>query len=383
MHYSNNTNSTNTKGIHMGRAPPKAPLAFFSRCDTRSKFLGHSKAHVVIPVPGWNCTGQNMSFKWKTRSNFTCLFGLVQLNTTAFMLDQNYTVKPGPNASVIVYGPGPFGYPAPYKYVWVCGSRVFLYLPEDWCGTCHLAELAPHIGILNFESQTIDHNHVSKRGYIPPRASSLQSSDPLISNTRGVFMTMFPMYGTAYLGHRMNEVWWALENITDILTDITAQLRDNPEMRAVRSMLAMHQMALDYLFASEGGLCAKFGIDHCCTYVPDSTRNWTQIHDRVADLKQFLADKKDSSVFDFDLSGWFLSGSWSQILLKFLAPVLVILLLFFIFVTCCIPCFKAVMQRMIQSALGPVNAALSAEEQVQLLILDPDDDAPDDDLYHR
>lgn len=385
MHFSNSTNSTNVKGIHVGRSPPIAPLAFFSKCHKHSKFLGNSKSHVIIPVPGWTCTGQDMSFEWKTKSSNNashCSFGLIQLNATAFMLDQNYAVKPGLLSSVMFYGPGPFGYPAPYKYVWVCGYRVFLYLPEHWCGTCHLARLAPAVGILEFGSNTIKHDRV-KRAYTLPAASTKQANNPLISDARGVFMTMFPMYGTAYLGRRMNEVWWALENITDILTDITAQLRDNPEIRAVRAMLTMHQMALDYLFASEGGLCVKFGIDHCCTYIPDSTHNWTQIHDKVADLKQFLADNKDPAAFNFDLGNWFLSGSWLQIIFKFLAPVLAILVLFCVFVTCCIPCLKAIMQKMIQSALGPVNAALFAEEQVQLLILDPDDDGPDDDPYHR
>lgn len=71
-------------------------------------------------------------------------------------------------------------------------------------------------------------------------------------------MTLLAPYGVAYLSHTMNEVWWILEDITDALLQLTDQLRDNPELRAMRAMLTTHQLALDYLFAAEGGLCTKF-----------------------------------------------------------------------------------------------------------------------------
>uniref|UniRef100_A0A8C6LC43 ERVV2 protein n=1 Tax=Nothobranchius furzeri TaxID=105023 RepID=A0A8C6LC43_NOTFU len=82
------------------------------------------------------------------------------------------------------------------------------------------------------------------------------------------------------LMQHMIEVWWSLENITTVLSDMTSLLAQDPEKQAMRTMLMQHQLALDTLFAFEGGLCAKFG-EHCCTYVPSSRDNWTLIHDRV------------------------------------------------------------------------------------------------------
>lgn len=49
----------------------------------------------------------------------------------------------------------------------------------------------------------------------------------LIGDGKGVLFTLFPSLGTAYLSQRMNEVWWTLENITEILDDITTQLAEN------------------------------------------------------------------------------------------------------------------------------------------------------------
>lgn len=261
---------------------------------------------------------------------------------------------------ILLLMPGAQGFPAPQKYVWVCGKRVFLYLPRDWCGTCHLAKLAPSIKLVDF--QVKNPSTLIKRSFTPPDKSTAfgQRRDPLISDGRGIIMTLLPWYGSAYLAHRPNEVWWTLEDLTDALADITTQLRDNPELRAMRAMLVSHQMALDYLFASEGGLCAKFGSDHCCTYIPESTANWTLIHDRVADLKNLLTSTShDSTWANFDLSSLFSSGTWSQILLRILTPVLMVLFLFFLFTSCVFPCLRAQMSKMVQ---GSFTSGLHAEQ---------------------
>uniref|UniRef100_A0A8C6NH45 Uncharacterized protein n=1 Tax=Nothobranchius furzeri TaxID=105023 RepID=A0A8C6NH45_NOTFU len=60
------------------------------------------------------------------------------------------------------------------------------------------------------------------------------------------------------LMQHMIEVWWSLENITTVLSDMTSLLAQDPEKQAMRTMLMQHQLALDTLFAFEGGLCAKF-----------------------------------------------------------------------------------------------------------------------------
>lgn len=73
-----------------------------------------------------------------------------------------------------------------------------------------------------------------------------QKRDPLISDGKGIIMLTWVVN---------NEVWWTFEDLTDALSDIT-QLRDNPKPCKSHA----HQLALDDLFASDGGLCAKFGL---------------------------------------------------------------------------------------------------------------------------
>uniref|UniRef100_A0A3P8WHU0 Uncharacterized protein n=1 Tax=Cynoglossus semilaevis TaxID=244447 RepID=A0A3P8WHU0_CYNSE len=89
-------------------------------------------------------------------------------------------------------------------------------------------------------------------------------------------MTLFPMYGVAYLGHRMNDVFWSLENLTASVLHLAEFVKDDPEKRAMKTMIMQNRMASDFLLAEKGEVCALVG-DYCCTIIPDSTDNITQI----------------------------------------------------------------------------------------------------------
>lgn len=110
------------------------------------------------------------------------------------------------------------------------------------------------------------------------------------------------------------------------------------------------------------------------TDTTDSTANWTKIHDRVADLSHFLINSHDPDWSYFDLPGWFTSGTWLQILFKIITPILMVLFLFCLFTSCIIPCLRTQINKLVS---GSVVTALHSE-QIQLLILDQDDDLPDD-----
>uniref|UniRef100_A0A1A8EJC4 Uncharacterized protein n=1 Tax=Nothobranchius korthausae TaxID=1143690 RepID=A0A1A8EJC4_9TELE len=154
------------------------------------------------------------------------------------------------------------GMGTPEGYIWKCGSSLYLYLPPHWCGTCSLARLQPSSYVFDEEGTVLTRTpELRKREFKPTKIlrpfSSDQGRAPLFSHAQGLLFTYFPPAGTAALTHRMNDVWWILENITDALSDITSLLADDPEKKAMRTMLLQHQMALDILFAKEGGLCEK------------------------------------------------------------------------------------------------------------------------------
>ena len=54
------------------------------------------------------------------------------------------------------------------------------------------------------------------------------------------------------------------------------------EMVALRKLALQNREALDYLWGSQGGMCAVMG-DECCTFVPNSSMNVTYLADYIAE----------------------------------------------------------------------------------------------------
>ena len=189
---------------------------------------------------------------------------------------------------------------------------------------------------------------------------SKEDRDPLISDVRGAFMTMFPMYGVAYLGRRMNDLHADLEDIAETLEGVLKHLVGDPEKRAMRAMILQHRLALDYLLANQGGVCELIG-DQCCTYIPDPTGNLTNMLNKVTELRKHLTDEKDGNWSPWT---WASSGGFLQIVGKILIPVGAVLLLFCVFMSCVLPCLRA----MINKAVGTsVTAVMMSEEYINLL----------------
>lgn len=203
-------------------------------------------------------------------------------------------------------------------------------------------------------------NHVLKRSSTwKPVQSFVPFSDnggrkPLVGDGKGLLCTLFPWVGTAALSKKMNEVWWTLENTTNILEAVTTQLKNNPELKAVAPMVTQNRLGLDSLYAEQGGLCAGIGVDHCCTYSPDSTGNWTLIREKVRSLKNFLESQEDQAP-QWTFLSWLSSGSWQKIVTRLGVFLLIIVLVLAVFACCVIPLVKHLVHRMI-AGLTPTGA---------------------------
>uniref|UniRef100_A0A8C6TFL1 Uncharacterized protein n=1 Tax=Neogobius melanostomus TaxID=47308 RepID=A0A8C6TFL1_9GOBI len=208
--------------------------------------------------------------------------------------------------------PPRWGFPTPVGQVWLCGSNSYLTLPVNWCGTCTLARLKPSSIVV---------------------ADTLMQK-PLFGDGRGLLATLVPMIGVAASMQRLNEVWWILEDLTEVIDGVLDQMERSPELKAVAAVAMQNRVALDALYAEQGGMCAAVGIDHCCTYIPDDTGNWTAIRNRVKELKDFLESQEDQGP-QWTWLNWLNSGSWIHILQKvgiFIGIVLLFCCILFCFV---------------------------------------------------
>uniref|UniRef100_A0A8C6SYJ0 Integrase catalytic domain-containing protein n=1 Tax=Neogobius melanostomus TaxID=47308 RepID=A0A8C6SYJ0_9GOBI len=236
--------------------------------------------------------------------------------------------------------PPRWGFPTPVGQVWLCGSNSYLTLPVDWCGTCTLARLK---AMLKVGDRTLG------QSYVP--FSDNGGRKPLFGDGRGLLATLVPMIGVAASMQRLNEVWWILEDLTEVIDGILDQMERSPELKAVAAVAIQNRVALDALYAEQGGMCAAVGIDHCCTYIPDDTGNWTAIRNRVKELKDFLESQEDQGP-QWTWLNWLNSGSWIHILQKvgiFIGIVLLFCCILFCFV---VPLIRSMVSRALGSTGG-------------------------------
>lgn len=143
---------------------------------------------------------------------------------------------------------------------------------------------------------------------------------------------VFPWWGTVNNSHKIDTLHTRLENLTSIGEEGFSALP--PFIVATRNMLLQHQMALDLLFASQGGLCHVIG-ESCCTIIPDTSGNVSQM---VQHLNQFLADLKADEVAEstgWNWRSWLTGGVWQSWLARIIVP-LVCIFVVILFCSCCV-----------------------------------------------
>ncbi|MEO1519093.1 MAG: hypothetical protein AAFV95_29110 [Bacteroidota bacterium] len=225
------------------------------------------------------------------------------------------------------------------RHVWVCGKHVYQLLTPDWCGTCYLARLLPHVGIYD----SLTHYHANYPHYYSTRSISKREV-PAHRNRVSVGAKfvggLLPWWGTVNLAHQIDDLAIDLENLTaesvEGFTEVTT------EVQALRNMELQDRMVLDLMLAAHGGVCHVVG-ESCCTFVPDITDNMTHVISHLNGLLQTQRQRDSAESGGFDPWTWLTSGSWYGVILKMFTPVLIILVVFFLLFTCVIPCIRHMM----------------------------------------
>ncbi len=190
-------------------------------------------------------------------------------------------------------------------------------------------------------------NVTAGEAYVPTTG---EERTPMISDTRSFLGTLIPQLGTATNAHRINTLYWALEDLAEIVDEALKQLEEGTEIKAVATVAMQNRVALDGLYAERGGMCVAVGIDHCCTYIPDETGNWTQVREKVKQLKDSLVRQGSPNS---DIGDWLTSGSWSQILKRIGVLILICLFVFAIVCCCIIPMVRSMLSRALANTTPP------------------------------
>ncbi|XP_069477080.1 GRB2-associated and regulator of MAPK protein 1 isoform X2 [Ambystoma mexicanum] len=248
---------------------------------------------------------------------------------------------------------------------WVCGNKAYLHLPQSWSGSCSMATLhstlmvipESHIDRSNTMNEGLNQNAASpttqahlyvlssggkgeelsrnKRAsnYISQASSDLLAQIPdkyrLFSSVETFFASL-----VSSVQARANAKWlqitrWELIQLANDTEEGFNIIK--VELRALRLMTMQNRYVLDLLTAIDGGVCRKIG-SACCTFVPsEDAENGSLSH--VIEAVHNLGEKmkmeggaEDSSWFD-NIFSWV--PSWLGVTMKFLIPIVVIILVMF------------------------------------------------------
>ena len=150
------------------------------------------------------------------------------------------------------------------------------------------------------------------------------------------------------------------------------------QLTATSLMAFQNRIALDMLLVEKGGVCAMFG-EQCCSFIPNNTAADGSLTKAIEGLRTLNGKMKEHS--GVDTSMW---DSWMSVFGKYRALVSSVLVSIAVFAAiltlcgcCCVPCLRALVNRLITTAITPVPQ----DYQQQLYpLLDPSAESEEDDI---
>ncbi|XP_061595559.1 uncharacterized protein LOC133459539 [Cololabis saira] len=257
---------------------------------------------------------------------------------------------------------------------WMCGNSIYLLLPPGWTGRCTMVRLV--------QDAFVFHGH-----HTPPRTKraigilphdsvwgrDVPDDHKLWSTSQKIVLSALPQLGVGKTMLRIETINYRMglfiNSTLKALGGLTA------EVTAIREMELQDRTVLDLITAKDGGVCAMIG-EHCCTFIPDETGAEGNVTKAIAELRQLakvVSEDRRSAGTTF--WSWLTSGPWTDIMTKIMIPIITVLVLFCVFVTCIIPCLRAMVQRTIQTSL--IQYSEVCYQQLQRTLTDGKDDYDD------
>ncbi|XP_025050391.1 syncytin-2-like [Alligator sinensis] len=167
---------------------------------------------------------------------------------------------------------------------WICGQWAYRQLPSNWTGTCYLGTLIPGVwlkqptatGIKTIPPST----HRAKRSADNSFEAIAKGGNQKWGDEEWPAERIIQYYGPAtwepnvvgreptYLTNRIVR----LQAVVEIVTNKTAAALRliGDQLTQLRTTVLQNRLALDYLLASEGGVCKKLNLSDCCVEIDDN-----------------------------------------------------------------------------------------------------------------
>uniref|UniRef100_A0A674J828 Envelope protein n=1 Tax=Terrapene triunguis TaxID=2587831 RepID=A0A674J828_9SAUR len=161
---------------------------------------------------------------------------------------------------------------------WLCGRWAYKTLPNQWYGRCTLGRLLPYsYGMHTMHARAV-HNYILV-------TRSRRSTNPIVQRPTGFYQfirAFLPWLGVAELERAIVNISATLEIIENDTIDAIHALQ--LEVTSLSQVVLQNRMALDYLLAAQGGVCALIN-ESCCFYSNQDKRIETDVHNMMDHLK--------------------------------------------------------------------------------------------------
>uniref|UniRef100_A0A673B4M7 Uncharacterized protein n=1 Tax=Sphaeramia orbicularis TaxID=375764 RepID=A0A673B4M7_9TELE len=167
---------------------------------------------------------------------------------------------------------------------------------------------------------------------------------------------------------RINYIHYNVLKLTNYTED---RFNGVHEQLAATSLMAFqNRIGLDMLLGEKGGVCGIFG-EQCCTFIPNNTAPDGKLTRAIEGLRTLNTKMQDHSGIDT------FKGLASSILMS----VAVFAALLTLCGCCCIPCIRALIVKLIATALGPQPKECDKQASLTMMSNDDDDEINLSDLF--
>uniref|UniRef100_A0A8C5PDU7 Uncharacterized protein n=1 Tax=Leptobrachium leishanense TaxID=445787 RepID=A0A8C5PDU7_9ANUR len=204
----------------------------------------------------------------------------------------------------------------PEGVYYLCDKWAYKTIPVHLKKPCFIGQIMPAFTV----SKTLPKTHIRIPKPKRKRALTVKSS-----TTEMFFLSLMPAFGVARLYVKLNLIATEVDAAFNA-TRGAIQLISS-EQEQIRLVTLQNRMALDYLLAADGGVCARIGSS-CCSWIPD---NSGAIHHELDNLEEVQSHIREKAQGLFDGWDWSLGiGSWlGSMGESILAGLLVVLVMIF------------------------------------------------------
>uniref|UniRef100_A0A8C7WTW8 Uncharacterized protein n=1 Tax=Oryzias sinensis TaxID=183150 RepID=A0A8C7WTW8_9TELE len=267
-------------------------------------------------------------------------------------------------------------------WIWCGTDQISDRLPMDASGRCALISLILPVYVRPVDLSdvlTVVEQELGPRSTWTKRSVNWNDADPTYIDALGVPRGVpdeYKLVNQVAAGFESILIWVTPNKNVDRINYIHYNVQKlgnytvagfeavHEQLKATSLVAFQNRIALDMLLAEKSGVCGYIG-DQCCSFIPNNTQADGKLTRVIEGLHTFTKKMKKHSGVDTSMwDDWLkVFGPWKTLISSLLVALVVFTTILVLCGCCFIPCFRSLMTRLIEKAVGD-----KAREHVSLFV---------------